>query len=107
MKRIQSGDFVVVTTGKSKGHTGTVKKVEGQKVTVEGANFIKKHVKPNPQLNERGGIITKEAPIDVSNVALFNPISKKADKIGFKYIIKDGKKQKVRYFKSNDEVVSS
>lgn len=106
MKRIQSGDFVVVTTGKSKGHTGTVKKVDGLKVIVEGANLIKKHVKPNPQLNERGGIITREAPIDVSNVALFNPITKEADKIGFKYLDKDGKKQKVRYFKSNNEVVN-
>lgn len=106
MKRIQSGDLVIVTTGKSKGHTGIVTKVYGQKVTVEGANLIKKHVKPNPQLNEKGGILTREAPIDVSNVALYNPITKKADKVGFKYLEKGDKKQKVRYFKSNNEVVN-
>jgi len=106
MKRIQSGDLVIVTTGKSKGHVGLITKACGQKVTVEGANLIKKHVKPNPQLNEKGGILTREAPIDVSNVALYNPITKKADKIGFKYLEKGDAKQKVRYFKSNNEVVN-
>lgn len=106
MKRIQSGDLVIVTTGKSKGHIGTVVKVHGHKVTVEGANLIKKHVKPNPQLNEKGGILTREAPIDVSNVALYNPTTKKADKVGFKYLEKGDSKQKVRYFKSNNEVVN-
>lgn len=106
MKRIQSGDLVIVTTGKSKGHIGAIIKVYGQKVTVEGANLIKKHVKPNPQLNEKGGILTREAPIDVSNVALYNPTTKKADKVGFKYLEKGDKKQKVRYFKSNNEVVN-
>jgi len=106
MKRIQTGDFVIVNTGKSKGHTGTVKSVIGIKVLVEGANIIKKHVKPNPQLNEKGGIVAKEAPIDVSNVALYNPITKAADKVGFKYLDVNGKKKKVRYFKSNNELVN-
>lgn len=105
MKRIQSGDLVIVTTGKSKGHVGNVMKVLGSRVFVTGANLITKHVKPNPQLNERGGLIKKEASVDVSNVALYNPITKKADKVGFRYLEKDGKKHKVRYFKSNNEIV--
>ena len=105
MKRIKSGDTVIVIAGKSKGHVGKVKKVLGDAVTVEGANLIKKHVKPNPQLEQRGGIITREASFDVSNVAIYNPVSKKADKVGFKYLEKDGKKLKVRYFKSNNEVI--
>ncbi|KTC65217.1 50S ribosomal protein L24 (plasmid) [Legionella adelaidensis] len=105
MKRIRSGDTVIVIAGKSKNHVGKVTRVEGEKVVVDGANLIKKHVKPNPQINQQGGIVTKEAPLHISNVALYNPVSKKADKVGFKFIEKDGNKQKVRYFKSNDELV--
>ncbi len=105
MKRIRSGDTVIVIAGKSKGHIGKVTRVADGEVIVEGANLIKKHVKPNPQLEQKGGIISRESPLDVSNVALYNPVSKKADKIGFKFIEKDGKKCKVRYFKSNNEVV--
>lgn len=105
MKRIRSGDTVVVTTGKSKGHVGTVARVIGDKIVVEGANLIKKHVKPNPQLEQKGGIVTKEAPLNVSNVALYNPMTKKADKVGFRYLEQDGKTHKVRYFKSNNEVI--
>ncbi|CDZ78082.1 50S ribosomal protein L24 [Legionella massiliensis] len=105
MKRIKSGDTVIVIAGKSKGHVGTVMRVFGNNVIVEGANLIKKHVKPNPQLDQQGGIITREAALDASNVAIYNPVSKKADKVGFKYLEKDGKKQKVRYFKSNNEVI--
>ena len=105
MKRIRSGDTVIVTTGKSKGHVGTVAQVIGEKIVVEGANLIKKHVKPNPQLEQKGGIVTKEAPFNVSNVALYNPMTKKADKVGFRYLEQDGKAHKVRYFKSNNEVV--
>ena len=105
MKRIRSGDTVVVVTGKSKGHVGKVAQVIGEKIVVEGANLIKKHVKPNPQLEEKGGIISKEAPLHMSNVALYNPMTKKADKVGFRYLEKDGKTHKVRYFKSNNEVI--
>ena len=105
MKRIKKGDTVVVITGKSKGHVGTVTRVAGEKVLVEGANLIKKHVKPNPQLEQQGGIVTKEAFMNVSNVALYNPISKKADKVGFRYLEQDGKTHKVRYFKSSNELV--
>lgn len=105
MRRIKKGDTVIVTTGKSKNHVGKVLLVSGNKLIVEGANMAKKHVKPNPQLQQKGGIVQKELPIDSSNVAMYNPQTKKADKIGFKFISKDGKEQKVRYFKSNDELV--
>lgn len=105
MKRIKTGDTVVVIAGKSKGHVGKVSKVIDRKVVVEGANMMKKHVKPNPQIEQQGGIISREAPLDVSNVALYNPLTKKADKVGFKFLEKDGGTLKVRYFKSNNEVV--
>lgn len=105
MKRIRKGDTVIVITGKSKGHVGSVTRVVGDKVVVEGANMMKKHVKPNPSIDQKGGIIAKEAPLDVSNVAMYNPATKKADKVGFKFLEKDGTTHKVRYFKSNDEVI--
>ncbi len=103
MRKIKQGDDVVVLTGKNRGARGTVRRVlPGDKVIVENVNLIKKHVRPNPQIGEPGGIIEKEAPIHVSNVAIYNPATKKADRVGFK-ILEDGKK--VRYFKSNGEVV--
>lgn len=106
MKRIRTGDDVVIIAGKSKGHRGKVLKVIDEKVVVEGGNLIKKHMKPNPQKPEnKGGIITREAPIHLSNVAHFNPITKKADKVGFKLIENNGVSTKVRYFKSNNEII--
>ena len=108
MKRIKSGDTVIVIAGKSKGHVGKVLSVVSgalAKVVVEGANMMKKHVKPNPQLEEKGGIISREAALHVSNVALYNPATKKADKVGFKFLEKEGNALKVRYFKSNNEIV--
>ena len=105
MKRIRTGDTVIVIAGKSKGQIGKILRVLGERLVVEGANLIKKHVKPNPQLNQPGGIVTKEASIDVSNVAMYNPISKKADKVGFRFVDKNGVNQKVRYFKSNNELI--
>jgi len=105
MKRIKKGDTVIVTAGKSKSHVGKVVRVLDDKIVVEGANMIKKHIKPNPQAEQKGGIISREAPLDVSNVALYNPVTKKADKVGFKFLEKDGTAHKVRYFKSNNEVV--
>jgi large subunit ribosomal protein L24 len=105
MKRIKTGDNVVVIAGKSKGHISKVTKVKDDFVFVEGANMIKKHVKPNPQLQQTGGIISREAPLHVSNVAHYNSITKKADKVGFKFIKNGDVLQKVRYFKSNNEVI--
>ena len=106
MKRIKKNDTVIVTTGKSKHHIGKVLRVVGSKVVVEGANLVKKHVKPNPQAQQPGGIIPMEAPLDTSNVALYNPSTKKADKVGFKFMTtSEGKTNKVRYFKSNQELV--
>ncbi|WP_116474997.1 50S ribosomal protein L24 [Zobellella maritima] len=101
--KIRRDDEVIILTGKDKGKRGTVTKVLTQegKVIVAGINLVKKHQKPVPQLNQPGGIIDQEAPLDVSNVALFNPASGKADRVGFR--IEDGKK--VRFFKSTGELV--
>lgn len=105
MKRIKRDDNVVVIAGKSKGHVGKVLKVIDDKVIVEGANLVKKHVKPNPQINEPGGIKEREASIHVSNVAHLDPQTNKPTKIGFKFIEENGVKRKVRYLKSNEEVI--
>jgi large subunit ribosomal protein L24 len=107
MLRIRKGDTVIVTAGKSKGHVGKILKSlpKLNRVVVEGANLIKKHVKPNPQLNIDGGIITREASLHVSNVAMYNPVTKSADKVGFKFIEKNDQQHKVRYFKSNQELI--
>lgn len=101
--KIRREDEVIVLTGKDKGKRGKVTKVLVQqgKVIVEGINVVKKHQKPVPALGTAGGIVSKEAPIDASNVAIFNPVSGKADRIGFRF--EDGKK--VRFFKSNGELV--
>jgi large subunit ribosomal protein L24 len=106
MKRIKTGDIVIIIAGKSKGHVGKILRVADNRVVVEGGNLIKKHVKPNPQKPEgKGGIITLEAPLHVSNVAHYNPTTKKADKVGFKFIESNGVSTKVRYFKSDNEII--
>jgi len=101
--KIRRDDEVIVLAGKDKGKTGKVTKVlvDDSKVYVEGVNLIKKHTKPVPQLQQPGGIIEKEAPLNVSNVAILNPKSGKADRVGFR--IEDGKK--VRFFKSDNELI--
>ena len=106
MKRIIKGDTVYVCTGKSRGHIGKVLSVSADKILVEGANLIKKHVKPNPNLNEQGGIKQIPAPIHVSNLAIHNPSTGKPDKIGFKFVENNGQQKKVRFFKSNQELVN-
>lgn len=105
MNRIRTSDTVIVIAGKSKGQIGKVKKMAGDKLLVENVNLIKKHVKPNPQLEQKGGIVTQESMIHISNVALYNSQTKKKDRVGFRFIEKDGKPVKVRYFKSNQEQV--
>lgn len=107
MKRIKTGDEVIIIAGKSKGHVGKVLRVaDDENVVVEGGNLIKKHVKANPQQPEsKGGIITREAPIHIAKVAHYNPTTKKAGKIGFKFIESNGVSTKVRYFKSDNEII--
>jgi len=102
MKRIKKGDQVIVIAGKDKGRQGTVLKVADDSVLIEAINMAKKHAKANPMAGVEGGIIEKEMPMDISNVMLFNPMTNKGDRVGFKSL-EDGRK--VRYFKSNGEVV--
>lgn len=103
MQRIRKGDEVIVTTGRSKGQRGHVIYVlDSERLLVENVNMVKRHTKPDPGRNKQGGIIEKEGPIHVSNVALFNPATGKADRIGFKSL-QDG--NKVRIFKSTGEAV--
>jgi large subunit ribosomal protein L24 len=103
MRKIRKGDDVVVLTGKDRGSRGTVLRVVGDKrVIVENVNMVKKHQKPNPQKGISGGIVDKEMPMDLSNVALYNPVKGGPDRVGFK-ILEDGRK--VRVFKSTGEVV--
>ncbi len=105
MNKIRKGDEVIVTTGKDKGKRGIVLRVlDTDQVVVEGAGVVKKHAKPNPMRGVTGGIIEKEMPIHVSNVALFNSATQKGDRVGFK-LLEDGRK--VRVFKSNGEVVDA
>jgi large subunit ribosomal protein L24 len=102
-KRIKKGDDVIVLAGKNRNARGTVLRVlDSGKVLIEGVNLAKRHERPNPQKGLTGGIVEKEMPLDISNVALFNPLTNRADRIGFK-TLDDGRK--VRCFKSNGEVV--
>jgi len=103
MNKIRKGDEVVVITGKDKGRRGTVLKVlDKDRVLVENVNMVKKHQRPNPNANVTGGIVDKEMPVRISNVMLFNPVTKKGDRVGLR-TLEDGRK--VRFFKSNNEVV--
>ena len=105
MSRIKKGDEVVVLAGRDKGKRGTVlRRVDADHVVVEGVNRVKKNQRPNPMKGVQGGIVDKDLPIHVSNVALFNPATKKADRVGVK-TLQDGRK--VRIFKSNDEQVDA
>lgn len=105
MRKIKKGDDVVVTTGKDKGKRGTVLRVvDAEFLLVEGANKVKKHQRPNPMKGLTGGIIEKEMPLHVSKVAIFNPQTRKADRVGFRQL-EDGRK--VRFFKSNGEVIDA
>ena len=105
MRKIKKGDDVIVITGKDKGKRGTVLRVvDLEHVLVEGANRVKKHQRPNPMKNTTGGIVDKEMPLHISNVAIFNPSTKKADRIGTK-LLDDGRR--VRCYKSNGEVIDA
>jgi large subunit ribosomal protein L24 len=104
MRKIKKDDQVVVITGKDKGKRGLVQRVlDNGRVIVAGVNITKKHTKANPQLGVQGGIVERESSIDVSNVAIYNPKTSKADRVGFKDV--DGKK--VRIYKSNGDVIGA
>ena len=103
MKKIKSEDEVIVLAGKDKGKRGKVTKIlDDGRVLVSGVNVIKKHTKPNPQAGIAGGIVEKEAPLQGSNIAIYNAATSKADRVGFR--VEDGKK--VRFFKSNNELIN-
>lgn len=105
MEKIRKGDEVIVLVGRDKGRRGTVlRRVDADHVVVEGINRVKKHVKPNPMKGQTGGIVEKEMPVHISNVALFNAATQKADRVGIR-VLEDGKK--VRFFKSNGELVNA
>jgi large subunit ribosomal protein L24 len=105
MRKIRTGDDVIVVAGKDKGKFGKVIRFRNKddRVVVENINLVKRHTRGNPMQNTPGGIIDKEMPIHISNIALVNPTTNKADRVGFKFL-EDG--TKVRYFKSNGEVIS-
>ena len=108
MQKIRKGDTVVITTGREKGKRGSVLRVfESGKVLIEGVNRVKKHQRPNPVKGQTGGIIDKEMPVHISNVALVNPATGKGDRVGFRFLEAQGgaAPRKVRFFKSNGEVV--
>ena len=104
MSKIKRGDNVVVLTGRDKGKRGDVTRVLGEHVLVIGVNQVKKHQRPNPMKGEQGGIVTMEAPLHISNVAIWNPVTKKGDRIGVRSL-DDGRK--VRFFKSNGELIGA
>jgi large subunit ribosomal protein L24 len=105
MEKICKGDEVIVIAGKDKGKRGTVaRRVGVEHLVVEGINRVKKHVKPNPVKGVAGGVVEKDMPLHLSNVSLYNPATKKADRVGFK-LLENGKK--VRVFRSNGEVVGT
>jgi len=104
MAKIKRDDEVIVLAGKDKGKRGKVRTVlSADKLIVTGINMVKKHTRPNPQAGVAGGIIERESPIDVSNVAIFNSSTKKADRVGFKF---EGDR-KVRVYKSSGEAIDS
>jgi len=104
MNRIRKGDQVLVITGKNRGQKGQVVRVAGDRVVVSNINLIKRHTKANPQANQPGGIVEREAPIHISNVMVFNPATGKGDRVGFK-VLDDGRK--LRVFRSSGEAVDA
>jgi len=104
MRKIRKGDNVVVIAGRDKGKRGEVTRVLPEHLLVAGINQVKKHQRPNPMKGEQGGIVTKESPIHASNVAIWNPVTRKADRVGVR-TLEDGRK--VRFYKSNGELIGA
>ena len=107
MNKIIKGDQVVIIAGKDKGKQGQVLQVLGDKVVVDGINQVKRHQKPNSMRGIEGGVVVKNMPLQISNVAIWNPETKKADRIAIKYIESNGKKKRMRVLKSNNSVVGA
>ena len=107
MNKIIKGDQVVVIAGRDKGKQGQVIRVLGGKVVVEGVNIVRRHQKPNPMRGVEGGVISKEMRLDISNIAILNPETNKADRVGIKLIENEGKVKRVRFFKSNGSVIGA
>lgn len=107
MKKIKTGDQVIIIAGKDKGKQGKVVRVLGEKVIVDGVNRVKRHQKPNPMRGVEGGVITKDAPLAISNVAIFNPETQKADRVGIKVETVDGKVVRTRVYKSTGATVGA
>ena len=101
MSKIIKGDHVVVISGRDKGKQGQITRLLGDKVVVDGVNLVKRHQKPNPMRNVEGGVVVKNMPIHISNVAIYNKETQKADRVGIKLIDDNGKVRRVRVFKSN------
>jgi len=105
MRKIKKGDEVIVITGKDKGKRGAVLRVvDTDHVVVEGVNIVKKHQRPNPMKNSTGGIVDKEMPLHISNIAIYNPATQKGDRVGIK-LMDDGRR--VRVFRSNGEMIDA
>jgi len=104
MRKIKKGDNVVVIAGRDKASGRRLARVDASHMLVNGINTVKRHTRPNPLKNQPGGIVTKEAPIHVSNLAIWNPVTRKADRVGFR-LLDDGRK--VRFFKSNGEQIGA
>jgi large subunit ribosomal protein L24 len=104
MRSIRKGDQVIVLSGRDKGRSGTVLSIQGDKLLVETINRVKRHTRPNPQANQPGGIVEKELPLPRSKVALLNPATKKGERVGVRRLA-DGRR--VRFFKSNGEVIDA
>ena len=107
MNKLIKGDQVIVIAGKDKGKQGQVVRVLGDKIVVEGVNVAKRHQKPNPLRGVEGGIVLKNMPLAISNVAIFNPETKKADRVGIKLVEGEGKGKRVRIFKSSGAVIGA
>lgn len=107
MKKIKTGDQVIIIAGKDKGKQGKIVRVLGDKVIVDGVNRVKRHQKPNPMRGIEGGVITKDAPLAISNVAIFNPETQKADRVGIKVETVDGKVVRTRVYKSTGAAVGA
>lgn len=107
MNKIIKGDEVIILTGKDKGKRGKVVSIQGLKVIVEGINLVKRHQKPVPTRGIEGGIIIKSMPLDISNVAIYNPETQKADRVGIKLINGDGKVKRIRIYKSTGNQINA